>query len=512
MIQSAIRSFFFTFCLSFLGLSPAAADELTLGSPFTDHMVLQRDQPVPVWGRAEPGASVKVSFAGQNKETTVTESGNWRVSLDPLTGTAEGDRLTVRAGGAGDEGSEIALTDVVVGEVWICSGQSNMQMGRNSVPELQALSESNLRSFEVKRTVAFEEQERCEGKWEVAGPNSAVAFGFAHHLEKHADVPVGIILACWGSSSIEAWMPRDMTEQFPHFKTIMEEWDANTEAQEQIKAALAKEKWSGPEDVFMRRQSCIIYNAMIKPIAPFSCRGLVWYQGERNTRYISGMPDEPWFHRVAGVREYDDVLKGWMQRYRKEWGRDDFHFLMVMLPGYGSILKSGPTMEPNHPTSHSWAWFRESQLAALELPHSGVANTIDLGDFKNIHPKDKAPIGERLALLAARDTLSKEVEASGPILKRVQSKGDRLVVHFEHGHGLKTSDGEAPREFWISDESGKDWKPAAAEIVGETVELHSPDVAKPVQVRYAFTGKPDVNLQNSANLPAYPFRTDQNEP
>ena len=495
--------------LALPGLSLALAKELSLASPFTDHMVLQRDQPVPVWGWATPGTEVKVNFAGQEKKATTDKSGMWRLSLDPLAGSAKGAAFSVRAD---DDSDEITLNDVVVGEVWICSGQSNMQMGRNSVPELKGLSEANVRSFEVKRTVAFQEQAICEGQWKVAGPNSAVAFGFAHHLAKQSEVPVGIILACWGSSSIEAWMPRDMTEQFPHFKTIMEEWDANTEAQEQIRAALAKAKWSGPEDVFMRRQSCILYNAMIHPLIPYACRGLVWYQGERNTRYITGMPDEPWYHRVAGVREYDDVLKGWMQRYRRAWGRDDFHFLMVMLPGFGSILKSGPTMEPEHPASHSWAWFRESQMAALDLPHSGVANTIDLGDFKNIHPKDKAPIGERLALLAARDTLGKKLVASGPMLKQVESKEDRLVVHFKHGEGLKTNDGQPPREFWISDKAGKDWKPASARIVGETVELHSPGVDKPAQVRYAFTGKPEVNLQNGDGLPAYPFRTDRNEP
>lgn len=511
MNLSAFRLALIAACLTFLSLAHASAQELTLASPFSDHMVLQRDQPVPVWGTASPGASVTVNFAGQEKKTKVSESGKWSLSLEALTGSAKGTNFSVRSGGGG-AGGEITLGDVVVGEVWICSGQSNMQMGRNSVAELKLLSETNLRTFEVKRTVAFTEQEKCEGQWAIAGPNSAVAFGFAYNLAKQVDVPVGIILASWGSSSIEAWMPRDMTEQFPHFKTIMEEWDANTEAQEQIKAALAKEKWTSPEDVFMRRQSCIVYNAMIAPLAPFACRGLVWYQGERNTRYMTGMPDEPWFHRVAGIREYDEVLKGWMQRYRKEWGRDDFHFLMVMLPGYGSILSSGPTMEPTHPASHSWAWFRESQLAALELPHSGVANTIDLGDVKNIHPKDKAPIGERLALLAARDTLGKKLAASGPIFESVDKKSDRLVVHFEHGQGLKTKDGQAPREFWISEEAVENWKPATAKIVGETVELHSPELARPAQVRYAFTGKPDVNLQNGANLPAYPFRTDSNEP
>lgn len=505
----AFRSAFFAACLTASGLSFASAQDLTLASPFTDHMVLQRDRAVPVWGWARPGAAVTVRFAGQEKSAKADQAGEWRLSLDPLKGSAEGAAFSVQAA---EGGGEITLRDVVVGEVWICSGQSNMQMGRNSVPELKDLSEVGLRTFEVKRTVAFEEQDRCEGQWAIAGPNSAVAFGFAHHLARHAEVPVGIILACWGSSSIEAWMPRDMTEQFPHFKTIMEEWDANTEAQEQIKASLAKDKWSGPEDVFMRRQSCIVYNAMIHPLVPYACRGLVWYQGERNTRYISGMPKEPWFHRVAGVREYDDVLKGWMQRYREGWGRDDFHFLMVMLPGFGSILNTGPTMEPTHPTAHSWAWFRESQLAALDLPHSGVANTIDLGDFKNIHPKDKAPIGERLALLAARDTLGKALVAGGPVFKQLESRGDRLVVYFEQGEGLKTNDGEAPREFWIAGEAGEDWQPATAKIVGETVELHSPEIAQPAQVRYAFTGMPEVNLQNGAGLPAYPFRTDRNEP
>jgi sialate O-acetylesterase len=471
-------------------------------------MVLQRDQPVPVWGTAQAGAKVTVTFGGQEKTTVANEAGKWQLTLDSLTGSAKGADFSAKT----EQGGELHLSDVVVGEVWICSGQSNMQMGRNGVAELKDLSDKNLRTFEVKRTVAFTEQNRTEGTWAVAGPGSAVAFGFAHFLAKEIDVPVGIILAAWGSSSIEAWMPRDMTEQFPHFKTIMDEWDANTGAQEQIRAALAKGKWSGPEDVFMRRQSCILYNAMIKPLAPFACRGLVWYQGERNTRYMSGMPDEPWYHRVAGIREYDEVLRGWMQRYRKEWGRDDFHFLVVMLPGYGSLLPTSPTMQPNHPASHSWAWMRESQLAALELPHTGVANTIDLGDVKNIHPKDKAPIGQRLALLAARDTLGLDLVASGPVFKSVAAQGDRLVVQFDHADGLKTTDGEAPREFWIADRAAREWKPATARIAGGAIELHSPDVAEPAEVRYAFTGKPNVNLVNEAGLPAYPFRTDRGEP
>lgn len=497
------RICFFLLTIALLpSASPAA---LKVASPFTDHAVLQRDLPVPVWGKARPDAVVTVAFGGQTKTGRADRSGKWRVTLDALKGSARGASMTISSGD-----SRITLTDVVVGEVWICSGQSNMQMGRT--PDLKGLSEAGLRTFEVKRTVAFTEQDELVGSWKAGGPGSAVAFGFAHHLAKKTDgLPVGIILSAWGSSSIEAWMPRDMTKQLPHFKTIMAEWDANAEAQAQIKAALAKGKWSRNDDVFMRRQSCIVYNAMMSPLAPFACRGLVWYQGERNTRYMTGMPKEPWFHRVASVRDYNETLKAMVQRYRKEWGRDDLRFMAVMLPGFGSILGTSPTKDLNHPTAHSWAWMRESQMAVLDLPHTAVANTIDLGDVKNIHPRDKAPIGERLALLAASDTLGMNIEASGPVFHRLEKKGERLILHLSHAKGLKTTDGKAPAEFWIADNDAK-WKRATAKIDRSRIILSSPDCPKPEHVRYAFTGKPAVNLVNGAGLPAYPFRTDRFAP
>ena len=496
----------FLFSLT-LGFTLAQGRDLRVASPFTDHTVLQRGMDVPVWGTAEPCSEVVVKFAGQEKTAKTGPDGRWKVELDPLAGSSQGQEMTIQAGE-----SVLKLSDVVVGEVWICSGQSNMQMGRGSVKELQGLSEDNLRTFEVKRTVAFTEQDELEGAWKMGGPGSAVAFGFAHHLAKRTDgLPVGIILSAWGSSSLEAWMPKDMEEDFPYFKKILAEQDADKEGKARIQAALAKGKWSGPDDVFMRRHANILYNAIMHPLAPFASRGLVWYQGERNTRYITGMPESPWFHRVAGIREYDDVLKAWMQRYRKEWGREDFHFLAVMLPGFGATLGTGPNRDQSHPASHSWAWMRESQLAALELPHTGVANTIDLGDVKNIHPRDKEPIGERLALLAARDTLGQTIVASGPVFQRLEKKGKQLVVHFQDAGGLKTSDGKPPAEFWLSGKDGK-WEPAQARIQGQTVVLLSGDVPDPLHVRYAFTGKPAVNLVNSAGLPAYPFRTDSFAP
>lgn len=484
---------------------------LEVASPFTDHMVIQRDMPVPVWGTADPGEKVDVQFAGQVKTTTADAKGKWMMSLDALTASAEPRDMTVRSQG---DGSSVKLSDVVVGEVWICSGQSNMQFGVGGAPAVKALvpKARNIRTFNVKRTVAFEEQDALEGKWLPKAPDSAVALSFAYFLQQSADVPVGIILSCWGSSSIEAWMPRDMTATVPHFKTIMEEFDADPGTRKRIEAALAGPKaWSRADDVFMRRQPNIVYNAMMKPLAPYACRGLVWYQGERNTRSISGMLETPWYARTAGMREYGDVLKLWMHRYREEWDNERFHFLVVMLPGYGTGLSSGPETGAESPIAHSWAWMRESQLKALDLPHVGVANTIDLGDLKNVHPKDKLPVGRRLALLAARDTLGQQIVAEGPVMKRVELRDSTVVVHYGQAGGMRTRDGKAPTAFWLAGESGK-WSRATAKIVGETVVLQSPGLKKPLHVRYAFAGKPEVNLVNGDDLPARPFRTDRLDP
>ena len=480
--------------------------ELTVASPFTNNAVLQRDMSVPVWGTAQAGATITVSFAGQEKSSRADSDGKWRLQLDPLPASAQPRLLTI----ASTTDPKLELTNILVGEVWICSGQSNMQMGHAGIPDIKALlsSSKNLRSFKVANTVAFTEQDQCEGAWREHPPESAVAFAFAYFLEKAADVPVGVIQSSWGSSSLEAWMPRYMTETVPHFKTMMAEFDTDTETRNRITQILnGRKPWSGPDDIFLRRQSNILYNAMIHPLVPYACRGLVWYQGERNTQSMHGMLKEPWFSRNSGMLKYGDTLKSWMLRYRQAWSQEDFQFLVVMLPGYAKGLKGGP----ENPDTDSWAWMRESQLKALELPHTSVANTIDLGDVNNVHPTDKLPVGKRLALLAARDTLGQEIEAQGPVLNRVESQGDTLLVHFDHAQGLKTLDGKAPTGFWIADDSGK-WLKADAEVKGTTVILSSSVLKKTRYVRYAFAGKPTVNLVNAFDLPAYPFRTDPFKP
>ncbi len=520
-----------------LGAPQAAHQELTVSTIFTDHAVLQRDVPVPIWGRAKAGASVTVAIAGQTQETVADDDGRWKVPLDPLKASFDPHTVAISSGD-----QKIELTDIVVGEVWICSGQSNMQMTVNSVPKVKALvpKMEHVRTFEVKRTVSFEEAENVEGTWKRERPNSAVACSFAHFLQQNADVPVGVILSCWGSSSLEAWMPRDMVDTVPHFKSMMEDFDKDTKTRERIQGILDRPRpWGRKDDVFLRRQTNILYNAMMHPLAPYACRGLVWYQGERNTQSMNSGVTEPWFGNHSGILKYGDTLKKWIQRYRQQWNNDQMQFLVVMLPGYGKVLPSkileGPALQnkaadgkpdkqqlakakaknmrlnARHPDLHSWAWMRESQLQVLELPHTGVANTIDLGDIKDIHPKDKLPIGRRLALLAVRNTLEKDIIAEGPVMSRVEQRGADLVVHFENATGLKTVNGKPPTGFWVCDDA-KEWVRAEAQIEGEKVVLGASRIDLPRFVRYAFSGKPKVNLVNGAGLPARPFRSDSFEP
>lgn len=493
--------------LLIINSSVAFAQALKPANVFGDHMILQREKDVPVWGYSSPREEVTVTFAGQKKTTRAGADGKWMVHLDPLEASSTGRDMLISGEG------EVVIKDILVGEVWICSGQSNMFMPTSSIPEIRGLVPlvKNIRSFNVQNLVALEEQEEIQGQWKVGHPESAVAFSFAYFLNSVSEIPVGIIQSAWGSSSIEAWMPRHMTQNLPHYDTIMTEFDLDTLRVKQIEELISQsDAWTNKENIFLRRQPNILYNAMMHPLIPFACRGLLWYQGERNTRYISGMPEvneNNWFHRVCGMKDYDEVLKEWILDYRQQWQDDKMHFMVIMLPGYGKGSQEKQAIDPQSPTEPSWAWMRESQLASLDLPYTSVVNTIDLGDVKNIHPKDKLPIGQRGALLAAKNTLSQNVSAMGPTLKSVDLQGDKMLVHFNNANGLKTINGKAPSGFWITDDS-REWVMANARIEGESVILSSTTIKEPKYIRYAFAGKPSVNLVNKSELPVYPFRTD----
>ena len=523
-----MRKIFLLFSL-FLGsfLHAGFADSsLELASVFTDHMVLQRGMPVPVWGWAEPGRSVTVEVGGVSATAKAEASGRWQCELPALKVQKEPVELVVT-----DGETTLRLQDVLVGEVWICFGQSNMDMGTGYVPEIQQMADKArkeqlpIRNYMVPHGIAFEEQSRCEGVWRKGPPGSAVAAVFAIRLYQASGVPVGIVQAAWGSSWLEGWMPASLGEQLPEFKKRMEQNEKDRAILEQI-IALAQEnpdhqikKYSNdPEEekklkaqyglghnwnanVYARTRANMLYNAMLHPLIPMACRGMVYYQGEANSETYEDM--------VA----YRKSQALWLKELRKRWHQPNLFFISIMLPGYGQTLASGPHQgDLNAPDTHSWAILRDSQLGILALPHTAVVNTIDLGEAKNIHPHDKIPVGERAARVALRETLGeKDLEAYGPMLEKAERRNDQLVLSFQHAEGLKTTDGKPPKGFWITEDL-KEWIPAKAELRGTKVVISLPKGYKFKQLRYAYAAKPDVNLINKAGLPAYPFKIPVSQP
>jgi len=471
---------------------------------FCDHAILQRNAPIPIWGKDTPNQKVSIIFGGQNKSTKTDSKGNWMIKLDPMDASFQSKSMRIIGS------SEITISDILIGEVWLCMGQSNMALFAHSVKEVKNIIPKikHIRSFDVKKTVALEEQENVGGKWEAKHPNSAVACSFAYELQQKINAPVGIILSCWGSSAIEAWMPKDMAKQFPYYDKILHEmWDNKTTI-DRINKALTAGSWEKTTDVFLRSTVNTPYNAMIHPLIPYACKGIVWYQGERNSKNYDKMPERPQATRVIGMKRYGEVLQAFVNRYRQAWEKQDLAFMVVQLPGLAKDLSTRTPIDPESITEPmSWAWMREAQQQVLSLPDTYLATSIDLGDKDNVHPKDKYPIGKRLALLARKGVYGEKIIAQGPFFKNMEINKEQLIVTFEHAEGLKTKDGEAPKGFWIAGKD-KQWYKATAKIKENSVILTATAVEKPIACRYAFAGKPEVNLINKVALPAYPFRTD----
>jgi len=466
--------------------------ELRVSPMFGDHMVLQRELPVPVWGKADPSETITVRFAGQEMQTRAGADGKWMLRLPAMPASAEGRVMTIEA-----KGTKKEFQDVLVGEVWVCSGQSNMQYGwGNKSPkprynwggdaDLAKLAESAtglpIRCYEVPPNVSFTPTDECAGQWSTDLPGSAVAFGLSYHLQQTLKVPVATIVTCWGSSFIEGWMPIELTAELPHFKKIMDDFQKSQGTRERVEKAMNMGIRDGMS--FVRRQPNIVYNAMLHPLIPYGCRGIVWYQGEAN---------------AAQPELYAASLPAWVRELRKRWSREDMHVLGVMLPGYG---EDKGVADPN-----SWAWFREAQAKGLAIPNATLINTIDLGDAKNIHPADKAPIVDRLARVARNDIYQNPIAAHGPMFQKHLIDGQKVTITFGHAEGLSTKDGKPAVGFWLAGDD-RQWHPAQAVIKGATVELQAEAVQKPVSCRYAFSNTPIVNLINKAGLPAAPFRTD----
>ncbi|MEL7533748.1 MAG: sialate O-acetylesterase, partial [Bacteroidota bacterium] len=459
-------------CLILLSLSLRA--EVVLPAIFGDHMVLQRNAYIALWGRAEPGEQIK--FAAEWDEMNLSlfadSRGRWRIEIP--TPEAGGPYQILIQGN-----NRIVLNDILIGEVWLASGQSNMEwpLSRSKYgPEiLQSVNEPQIRVFQVEKAVASSPRFDCKGSWAIADAASlkdfsAVAYHFAKELQTDLGVPVGIIHSSWGGTPAEAWMSREQLEQVAVFKPNLDKYDEAVRTYRNNPQA--------PNPTYYRNPTCL-YNAMLAPIIPYEIRGAIWYQGESN-RYDPEL--------------YRSLMPALITDWRKQWQRN--------LPFYFVQLAPFHYLEPM-----VGAGLREAQLmTALKVPKTGMVVSADVGNPDDIHPRDKQTIGKRLALQALAHTYGQDLIASGPMLERSVRDGAKMKLYFQEGNGplkLKSS-----QYFQIA---GSDQKfyPATANLLGEhLLELASPEVSEPVAVRYAFSNAAEASLFNELGLPASPFRTD----
>jgi sialate O-acetylesterase len=449
------------------------ADSLKLPALFSDNMVLQQKQEIPVWGWAKPGQSVTVKLEGQSKTATTGKDGCWKVQLKPLK--AGGPlKMTIVAD------KTIKLKNILVGEVWICSGQSNMersvQSSANSAKEIAAAKYPRIRLFRIPRSPSKTSGTDCKATWVECSPStvgsfSAVGYYFGRTLNKKLKVPVGLIQSAYGNTTAEAWTSNSALKNdsdLKHFAKIFR-FMAPVKPQAQL-----------------FKLPTALYKGMIAPLIPYAIRGVIWYQGESND------------YRAYQYRKLFSVL---IKDWRNRWKQGDFPFLFVQLANFGK--------PPSQPGPSTWAELREAQDMALALPKTGMAVTVDIGDAKNIHPKNKQDVGLRLALWALATTYGKKnMVYSGPLYDSCVVKGNKIQLNFKHfGKGLEAKGG-ALKQFSIAG-ADKKFVWADAHIKGNTVVVSSPKVVKPVAVRYAWANNPEgCNLYNSAGLPASPFRTD----
>jgi len=530
MICSARRKAFLAFVLAvgtilWTGETFAA---VRLPKIFGDGMVLQRDMAVPVWGWAKAGEKVTVSFAGLQKSATAGESGKWIVRLDAMPASKTPRELTV----VGE--NTLTLKDVLVGEVWLCGGQSNMEMTvghcLNVEAEKAAATNSTIRQILVGQAPAsmpMDDLDASSGKWTACAPATvgqftAAGYFFAREVAKDLDVPVGLINDTWGGTRIEPWTPPEGFRAVPELHDLrqtVDGWIPTTEiGREAYGQYLAKLKeWiTAAESALAAKQMppptpqppapgpgiqepTRLFNGMIAPVIPYAIRGALWYQGEAN-----GNEGVTYLHKMKAL------IGGW----RRLWGEGDFPFYYVQL---ANIERP----DPDKPAGgDGWTHLREAQLQALAIPSTGMAVTIDIGEAGNIHPGDKQDVGKRLALWALAKTYGKDLVFSGPLYKSHAVEGDKVRITFDHvGGGLivgqknglepvtEVRDGKL-KWFAIAGED-KVWHWADAVMDGQTVLVSSDKVAKPVAVRYAFAMNPEgANLYNKEGLPASPFRTD----
>jgi sialate O-acetylesterase len=459
--------------LACAGLAGPAAAAPELAPLFRDHGVLQRDKPVPVWGRAAPGEHVVVSFAGQRFGAAAGPDGRWVAVLAPLQASATGADLTV----AGKE--SVTVHDILVGEVWLCSGEGNMEFEvdggsftyrvDNAAAEVAAARYPLVRQFKVARRAAAEPADDAGGDWRACSPATvgqftAVGYFFARDLLARLGVPVGIINCTWSGTPLESWMSPAALAGFPGFSNGHPAPGAAREG----------------EDPWV--PSCL-FNGMICPLLPYAIRGALWYQGESNVGRAG-----------AYAAQFPALIASW----RSHFGDAGLPFLWVQLANYAP---------PASGRGGQWALLREAQSRGLSLPSTGQAVAIDIGEPGSLYPRNKQAVGRRLALIAKAKVYSIPVDYSGPAFGRAEADGGAMRVHFLFaGDGL-TASGKPLQSFEVAG-ADRIFHAAAAAIQDDTVVARSRAVSLPVAVRFAWLDDPEANLYNGAGLPAAPFRSD----
>jgi sialate O-acetylesterase len=488
-----------------LALVPATRADIRLHPLFTDNMVLQRDVAAPIWGWADDGEQITIEIDGK-KVQTIAQDGKFKTKLPRLKASSTPTTLKVTGK------NSITINNVLVGEVWIASGQSNMEFplrpSFESKNDIENSANPNIRLFTVPKNKQLQPVEDIKASWQECKPDtvpnfSAVAYYFGRDLQKALNVPIGLIHTSWGGSPAEVWMSEEVLHANPEYKRdVLDNFITQESNHKSTLAAYEKEKAAAKEkgEEFKKAapggppwRPTELYNGMIAPLIPYAIKGAIWYQGESN---------------AGRHKQYRTLFPDMIKNWRKDWGQGDFTFLAVQLAPWDMNRKRSLDEITKEPKESDWAALREAQVyTGKVLPKYGLAVITDVGDKDDIHPTKKQPVGARLALLAEKIAYGKKVVAEGPTFKSMTVKGNEAVLSFDNvDGGLEAKNGDLTG-FAIAGEDQKFvW--AKARIEANKIIVTSPSVEKPTTVRYGWADFPVVNLTNKEGLPASPFRTD----
>ena len=463
-----------------LAVVSAAAAELRLPAVIGDHMVVQQDKPIRIWGWADAGAKVTVTMAGKSKSTAAGDDGRWSVELPKLKASHEPRQIDIQT----SKGDTRTLTNVLVGEVWVCSGQSNMEWSvKLGIADGERhASEANhprIRLFSIPKTIAEAPARDVQAAWqpctpETMAPFSAVGYFFGRKLQQELDVPIGLIGSNWGGTIVEAWTSPQALANEPRLSATVE--------------ALK----SAPNPQANPNRPSVLYNGMIAPIVALPVRGAIWYQGESN---------------VPRAAEYSVAFPTMIKSWRTAWDDKQMPFYFVQIAPFKYATSFNRAFGVNE---YGLPVLWDSQLETLaRTPNVGMAVIHDVGDVDDIHPRNKQAVGERLAKLALAQTYGKKgIVATGPLYESMKIKGDSVAIKFKHtGSGLATRDGAALSHFQLAGED-RVFYPATAEIDRDRVIVRSDAVKSPKAVRMGWHETASPNLINKEGLPASPFRSD----